>query len=63
MKAQMKVADRSGARFAVIVGEDELVAGEVTLRDLRGDGSQERVPRDQLIATLERRLQPSTGKP
>ena len=35
MKSQMKAADRSGARFAAIVGEDEAAAGVVTLRDLR----------------------------
>jgi histidyl-tRNA synthetase len=34
MKAQMKAASRSGARFAVIVGEEELAAERVTLRDL-----------------------------
>lgn len=56
VKAQMKVADRSGARFAVIVGDDEVAAGEVTLRDLRGDTGQERVARDQLAATLQHKL-------
>jgi histidyl-tRNA synthetase len=49
MKAQMKVADRSGARFAVIIGEDEVAAGEVTLRDLRGDRGQRRVAADALV--------------
>ncbi len=50
MKAQMKAADRSGAAVALIVGEDELAAGEVTLRTLRhhsdtaGDSVQQRVP-------------------
>ena len=51
MKAQMKVADRSGANFAVIVGEDELAAGEVTLRDM-GDSSQRRVAQELLIDEL-----------
>jgi histidyl-tRNA synthetase len=37
MKAQMKAADRSGARFALLVGPEELAAGEVTIRDLRSD--------------------------
>jgi len=35
MKAQMKVADKSGARLALLVGPQELAAGEVTIRDLR----------------------------
>ncbi|MDY7101137.1 MAG: histidine--tRNA ligase [Actinomycetota bacterium] len=43
MKAQMKAANRSGARLAVIVGEDEAADGAATVRDLRGDRPQERV--------------------
>jgi histidyl-tRNA synthetase len=35
MKAQMKVADKSGARLALILGEQELAANEITIRDLR----------------------------
>jgi histidyl-tRNA synthetase len=35
MKGQMKQADRSGARWAAIVGEQELATGRVTLKDLR----------------------------
>lgn len=56
MKAQMKAADRSGARFAVIVGSDELDAGEVTVRDLRDGGAQRRVPRPDLIDDLRKQL-------
>ncbi|MDE3064713.1 MAG: histidine--tRNA ligase [Acidobacteriota bacterium] len=55
MKAQMRVADRSGARWAVIVGPQEVAAGEVTMRDLRGDESatsQRRVARADLVAAL-----------
>ncbi len=56
MKAQMKAADRSGAAMAVIVGEDELAAGTVAVRDLRGDGGQETVALDSMIDTLRARL-------
>ena len=56
MKAQMRAADRSAARLAVIVGEDEKAAGTVTVRDLRGDSEQETVTRDQMIQTLRTRL-------
>ncbi len=48
MKAQMKAADRSGARFALLIGPEELAAGEVTIRDLRSqdfDQTQRRVAR------------------
>jgi histidyl-tRNA synthetase len=56
MKAQMKAADRSGAAFALIIGSDELSAGEVTVRDLRGDSGQARVPRSELIDHLHKRI-------
>ncbi|MBU6495433.1 MAG: histidine--tRNA ligase [Acidobacteria bacterium] len=56
MKAQMKVADRSGARYALIVGPRELDAGLVTLRDLRREGEQESVALAQLDQELARRL-------
>ncbi|RDE52062.1 MAG: histidine--tRNA ligase [Candidatus Accumulibacter meliphilus] len=39
-KAQMKKADASGAGFAVIIGDDEAGAGEVTLKPLRAIGEQ-----------------------
>lgn len=35
MGKQMKYADKRGARFAVIVGEDERAAGTVTVKDLK----------------------------
>ena len=34
MKAQMKAADRSGARVSLVLGDDEVAAGTVTVRDL-----------------------------
>jgi histidyl-tRNA synthetase len=37
MKSQMKVADRSGAAYAVIVGTNELEAGTVVVRPLRAE--------------------------
>ncbi|HZQ29143.1 MAG TPA: His/Gly/Thr/Pro-type tRNA ligase C-terminal domain-containing protein, partial [Acidimicrobiales bacterium] len=41
LKSQMKSADRSGARLALIVGPDEAAAGFVTIRDLRDHGQVE----------------------
>jgi histidyl-tRNA synthetase len=51
MRSQMRAADRSGAAVAVIVGADELTAGTVTLRPLRG-GEQDAVPREKLLDRL-----------
>lgn len=42
-KAQMKKADASGARFAVIIGDDEAQAGEVSIKPLREAAEQVRV--------------------
>ena len=52
MKAQMKAANRSGAGFAVIVGDSEADQGVVTLRDLRGDTGQQTLPRPDLVGHL-----------
>ena len=51
IKAAMKGADRSGAKFAVIIGDDELASSTVVLKDLV-NGSQENVPVDSVIETL-----------
>lgn len=56
MKAQMRAADRSGARFAAIVGEDEIANGVITLRDLRGDTGQAAIPTNEIINEIEKRL-------
>ncbi len=48
-KSQMKKADASGARYAIIVGDDEVAAKKVTLKPLRGAGGQESLPIDAAI--------------
>jgi len=53
LKAQLKMADRAAARFAAIIGDDELAAGSVTLRRL-ADGEQTEVPRAEVAASVER---------
>ncbi|MEZ0237157.1 MAG: histidine--tRNA ligase [Methylophilaceae bacterium] len=42
-KSQMKKADASGARYAVIIGDDEATAGEVSIKPLRTSGEQSRM--------------------
>ncbi|MFM8946244.1 MAG: histidine--tRNA ligase [Actinomycetota bacterium] len=54
MKSQMKAADRSGARWAVIVGGDELAAGTVLVRPLREAGDQTSIPRNELTPFIQR---------
>ena len=55
-KAQLRRANGSGARFAVIIGEDEAERGVAALKDLRGEGEQEDVPLDDLAARVGERL-------
>jgi histidyl-tRNA synthetase len=55
MKAQMKAADRSGARLAVIIGDDELAANTAIIRTMEG-GSQQSVQRDSLVAHVRQAL-------
>ena len=55
-KSQMKKADASGATFAVIIGDDEAVAGQVTLKPLRASegqqNEQQRVGLDELADVI-----------
>ncbi|MDP9421141.1 MAG: His/Gly/Thr/Pro-type tRNA ligase C-terminal domain-containing protein, partial [Actinomycetota bacterium] len=56
MRAQMKLADRSGASLALIVGPEERARGTVSLRQLRGDGAQQVVARDDVVARVKELL-------
>ncbi len=52
LKAQMKKADTSGAEVALILAEDELAAGVVALRQLRGTAQQTTMPAGDLPEAL-----------
>lgn len=56
MKSQLRSADSSGARIALILGDDELAANTVVLKDLRGDAAQETVQRTNAVAFIAVRL-------
>jgi histidyl-tRNA synthetase len=51
-KAQMKVAGRSSAPVALLLGDDEVATGTVTVRDLQGGEPQRSVERAALIEEL-----------
>ena len=55
MKGAMKAADRSGAAYAVVLGDRDLEAGEAQLKDLR-EHAQVAVPLEALVATLKEKL-------
>ncbi|MCM2266425.1 MAG: histidine--tRNA ligase [Elusimicrobiales bacterium] len=44
LKSQMRSADKSGAAYALILGEDELKAGTVAIKPLKQAGDQQPVP-------------------
>jgi len=52
-KAQMRRADRSGARYALILGEDELAAGKFSVKALREDEEQQLLSFDELVQFFE----------
>lgn len=56
LRAQLRLAGKLGAPFAVICGEDELASGTVTLRDMRA-GDQVRVPAEELAARIREGLE------
>ena len=51
MKSQMKSANKSRARVAVIIGEDELARGVATVRPMDG-GEQSEYPLDTVVTTV-----------
>jgi len=53
LKAQLKMADRAGARYAAILGERELHDGVVTMRRL-ADGEQDTVKATEVASWLRR---------
>ncbi|TNE74451.1 MAG: histidine--tRNA ligase [Gammaproteobacteria bacterium] len=51
-KSQMKKADRSGARYAVVLGGNEVNAGTAGLKALRTEEGQQEVSQQALVETL-----------
>lgn len=52
-KSQFKKADRSGARIALVLGEDELAQGVIGIKFLREDIEQVQIPLDGLADYLK----------
>lgn len=49
---QFRRADQSGARFAIVIGDKEIQQAKVTVKALRGDGSQISIAQDALAEYL-----------
>lgn len=52
LKKQMKKADASGAKIAIVIGESEMKDKQYGLKYLRADKPQEQVTKDQILAFL-----------
>jgi len=51
--SQFKKADKSGAKIALILGEEELDSKKISFKDLRTKSNQESLTFDELINKLE----------
>lgn len=56
-KNQLKKADKSGARLAIILGDSEVEQGVVGIKYLRDEAPQSTVPQDQLVEVIKSALQ------
>jgi histidyl-tRNA synthetase len=52
-KSQFKKADKSGAEYAIILGDDEVSRGEVSVKSLRNEQGQQTLSQTQTIAFLQ----------
>ncbi|NNM51101.1 MAG: histidine--tRNA ligase, partial [Pseudomonadales bacterium] len=52
-KSQFRRADKSGARFALILGEDEITSGRVTIKWLREERDQEVMSQQEAVVWLQ----------
>jgi histidyl-tRNA synthetase len=55
LRSQMKTANKLDAKYVIMVGEDEIEKGVVTLRDMR-DGQQETVDAQMVSSRIEDKL-------
>ena len=55
-KSQLKRADKSGAEFALILGEDEVADEQVGMKPLRSNGDQISIAAGNVVATMAKLL-------
>ena len=55
-KNQLKRADKSGADHALILGDDECTQSEISIKHLRLDIAQRRIPQSDLADFLSKYL-------
>jgi histidyl-tRNA synthetase len=55
-KSQMKKADKSGARFAILLGENEIAEQQATVKDLSGELDQQTLPQSDVANWIAQHL-------
>jgi len=55
LKSQLKLADKTGVRFALILGQKETLDNTIIIRDM-SSGVQEIIPLEKIISHLKKRL-------
>ncbi|MEK7529742.1 MAG: His/Gly/Thr/Pro-type tRNA ligase C-terminal domain-containing protein, partial [Patescibacteria group bacterium] len=55
LKAQLETANRSGARFTIILGQKEVMEGTMIVRDMES-GAQESIADDKVVEYLKKEL-------
>ena len=53
VKAQMKYANKSGARFTLVLGDNELENGKANLRDMK-EGAEHEIELENIVGEMER---------
>ena len=54
-KSQFKKADKSGANYAIIIGDDELINNTLSLKNLRSHEDQQTLSEDDLLTYMKNR--------
>ena len=52
LKAQLRNANRMGAAFALVLGEQELATGQIVLQDMLSDAPRETISQADAIRTV-----------
>jgi histidyl-tRNA synthetase len=54
LKSQLRTADKLKAHFVIMIGEDELKTGELTVKNMQ-EGTQEQIKREEIILHLKKK--------
>jgi histidyl-tRNA synthetase len=55
LKSQLRSANKAGAKFVIIIGEEEVRTDTVSLKEM-SSGKQEKISSDQITKELKKRL-------